>query len=88
MHYLNDNYWTKIELLQGTMLSDFTGIIDRIEALHDSKWANVFFLHRLMDILDKNDSLLISGILIFIMMSIAVLSLVKEIRERRPNKNT
>ena len=88
MHYINDNYWTKIELLQGTILSDFTGIINRIEALHGSKWANVFFLHPLMDIIDKNDSLLISGILIFIMMAIAAFFLVKEILERHPNRNS
>ncbi len=88
MHYLNDNYWTKIKLLQGTILSDFTGIISRIEALHDSKWANVFFLHRLMDIIDKNDSLLISGILIFIMMSVAAFFLVKEIIERRTSRRS
>lgn len=88
MRHLNDNYWMKIKPLQGTILSDFTGIINRIEALHDSKWANVFFLHRLMDIIDKNDSLLISGILIFIMMSVAAFFLVKEILEHHPNRNT
>lgn len=88
MRHLNDNYWMKIKPLQGTILSDLTGIINRIEALHDSKWANVFFLHRLMDIIDKNDSLLISGILIFIMMSVAAFFLVKEILEHHPDRNT
>lgn len=88
MRHLNDNYWMKIKPLQGTILSDLTGIINRIEALHDSKWVNIFFLHGLMDVIDKNDSLLISGILIFIMMSAAAFFLVKEILEHHPNRNT
>ena len=83
MYHLNDNYWTKIELFKGTILADFTVIINCIEALHESNWANIFFLHRLMDIVDKNDRPWISGILIFIMLSIAVFFLVKEIIERR-----
>ncbi len=86
MYYLNDDYWTKIELFEGTILSDFTVIINRIEALHESNWANIFFLHRLMDIVDKNDSHLISGVLIFIMLSIAAFFLVKEIIERRTRR--
>ena len=81
MHSLNEKYWTKIELFKGTIFADFTVIINGIEALHESNWANIFFLHRLMDIVDKNDSLLISGILIFIMLSIAAFFLVKEIIE-------
>ena len=88
MHYLNDNYWTKIEPLQGTILSDFTVIINRIEALHESNWANIFFLHRLMDIVDKNDSPLTSGILIFIMLSVAAFFVVKEIIERRTSRRS
>lgn len=88
MRYLNDKYWTKIKPLQRTILSDFTGIINRIEALHESKWANVFFLHRLMDIIDKKDSPLISGVFIFIMISIAAFFLIKEILEHHPNRNT
>ena len=88
MHYFNDNYWTKIELFKGTILSDFTGIINRIEVLHEIKMANIFFLHRLMDIVDKNDSPLISGILIFIMLSLSAFFVVKEIIEERTSRQS
>ena len=43
MQHLNDDYWTRIELFKGTTLSDFTTIINHIEALHESSWANIFF---------------------------------------------
>ncbi|MFC1898784.1 hypothetical protein ACFLXP_00405 [Chloroflexota bacterium] len=86
MYHLNDNYWMKIELFKGTVLSDFTVIINRIEALHESNWANIFFLHRLIDIVDKNDRLWISGILIFVMISIAAFYTVREIVESRTSR--
>ena len=86
MHYLNEGYWMKIELFKGTVLSDFTVIINRIETLHESNWANIFFLHRLMDIADKNDRPWISGILIFVMLSIAAFFTVKEIVENRTSR--
>ena len=57
MHSLNDRYWTKIESFRGTTFSDLTGIINGMEALHESNWANIFFLHKLMDTVDTNDSL-------------------------------
>ena len=86
MHYLNDGYWMKVGLFKGTILSDFTIIINRIEALHESNWANIFFLHRLIDIVDKNDRPWISGMLIFIMLSMATFFTVKEIVESRTTR--
>ena len=86
MHYLNDNYWTKIGLFEETILADFTVLINRIDALHESNWANIFFLHRLMDIVDRNDSILISGILVLFMFLTAAYFLVKEIIEIRTNR--
>lgn len=88
MHSLNDRYWTKIESFRGTIFSDLTGVINGMEALHESNWANIFFLHSLMDTVDRNDSLLISGIFIFIMISIAGVFVVKEIIERRISRRS
>ncbi|MFC1958086.1 hypothetical protein ACFLVQ_00775 [Chloroflexota bacterium] len=87
MRYLNDKYWIKIELFRGTIISDFTVLINRIEALHQSNWANIFFLHRIMDIADNNDSALVSGVLIFCMISLTAFFLMKEIIQQRLHKN-
>ncbi len=86
MHYLNNGYWMKVELFKGTILSDFTTVINRIEALHESNWANIFFLHRLIDIVDINDRLWASGMLIFVMISITAFFTVREIVESRTSR--
>ena len=86
MHYFNDNYWTKINLFRQIALPDLTVFIDRMYAFHASRWANICFLHQLMDVLDKRDSVLISGALVLAMVLIISGALMLEIIERRISK--
>jgi hypothetical protein len=67
MHRFNDRCWVRISLFQQTALPDLTGFINRVDAFHHSRWANICFFHQFMDIIDRNDSALASGALIFIM---------------------
>jgi len=83
LHYFNDKYWTKIGILQQTGVSDLTGLITRMEAYHDSRWANICFFHQVLDVVDKNDSLLVSGVLVFIMAVVVSFLLIKELQELR-----
>jgi len=87
MHYFNDNYWTKINFFRQIALPDLTVFIDRMYAFHASRWANICFFHRLMDVLDKRDSVLISGALVLAMVLIISGALMLEIIERRTSKH-
>lgn len=83
LQYLNDKYWTGFGLFQPTRFHDLTGYINKLKAFHDSPWANACFFHRYLDIVDKNDSLVVSGVLIFTMLLVATLLLLRDLRERR-----
>jgi hypothetical protein len=82
-HFFNTNIWSRIGLFQGTRIADLGGAIQLVEALHNSKWANVFFFHQTMDVIDKNDSAIVSGVLVLIMAALTSLFLVLEWQERR-----
>ena len=86
MRYFNDNYWTKINLFRQITPPDLTVFIDRMYAFHASRWANICFFHQLMDVLDKRDSVLISGALVLAMVLIISGALMLEIIERRISK--
>ncbi len=81
LHYFNDNYWMKINL------PDLTVFIDRMHAFHNSGWANICFFHRLMDVLDKHDSVLVSGVLVLAMVLIISVALMRETIERRTSQH-
>lgn len=83
MRRFNDKYWTRTSLFHQTVLSDLTGLIDRIEAFHHSRWANICFFHRFMDISDKNDSALVSGALVLVMAAVALFISLRELQQRR-----
>ena len=83
MHYFNKEYWMKIGFIQQTRFSDLTGIINRINAFHDSRWANICFFHQFMDVTDKNDSPLVSGVLILVTALIVSYILVSDLQKRR-----
>jgi len=86
MRYFNDNYWTKINLFRQITPPDLTVFIDRMYAFHASRWANICFFHQLMDVIDKRDSVLISGVLVLAMVLIISGALMLEIIERRISK--
>jgi len=81
LHYFNDNYWTKITP------TDLTVFIDRMHAFHDSGWANICFFHQLVDVIDKHDSVLVSGVLVLAMVLIISVALMREIIERHTSKH-
>ena len=87
LHYFNDNYWTKINLFHQITPPDLTVFIDRMHAFHDSGWANICFFHRLMDVIDKHDSVLVSGVLVLVMVLSISVGLMCEIIERRTSKH-
>lgn len=85
-HFFNTNVWSRIELFQGTRIADLSGIIRLIEAFHNSKWANFFFFHQFLDVTDKNDSVLVSGLLVFLMAAVTSFLFFLEWQERRKLK--
>ena len=87
LHYLNDNYWTKISLFQQIRLPDLTVFIDRIHPFHNSFWANICFFHQLIDVTDKNDSILVSAALIVAMTLIVSVTFIRDFQERHTGKN-
>lgn len=87
LHHFNDNYWTKINLFHQITLPDLTVFIDRMHVFHDSRWANICFFHQLMDVIDKRDSVLVSGALVLAMVLIISVALMHEITERRTSKH-
>lgn len=86
MQYFNDNYWTKINLFHQIRSPDLTVFINLMGAFHGSRWANICFFHPLMDAIDNNDSLLVSGVLVLIMALIALFIFMKELQERHTSK--
>jgi len=86
MQYFNDNYWTKINLFHQIKPPDLTVFINLMRAFHGSRWANICFFHQLMDAIDNNDSVLVSGVLVLIMVLIASFIFMKELQERHASK--
>ena len=82
----NDNYWVKINLFGLIRAPDLTALINRIPVFHVSPWANICFFHQLMDVIDKNDSVLVSALLILVMVLIVSATFLRELRERRANQ--
>lgn len=85
-HFFNTNIWSRIELFQGTRLADLSGMIKLIEAFHGSKWANFCFFHQFLDVADKNDSAIVSGLLAFSMAVTTLILSLLEWQERRKIK--
>ena len=87
MHHFNDNYWRKISLFQHVRLPDLTVFINLIRAFHNSLWANICFFHQLMDVIDKNDSILVSAVLILAMVLIVSVTSIREFQDRHSSRN-
>ena len=83
LHYINDHFWTKIGLFAKIGVPSLTRFVNRISAFHDSPWANICFLHRLMDTVDTADSLLASSALVVVMLAVVSIILVRELQEQR-----
>jgi len=58
--------------------------INFLSVFHDSRWANISFLHRALDIVDDADSTVISSVFVILMLIIVSIALIREIRESRP----
>jgi len=90
LYYIN-KYWTKIALFENTRFSDLTGFItgfiNRLNAFHHSQWANINYFHQFMDVTDKNDSIVVSGLLVFIMLGVVLFLSFREFRERRSRRS-
>ena len=54
------------------MVPDISQFTARFKSLHDSVWANLFFLHQIMDRLDINDSIWVSGSLVGLMIVLMI----------------
>jgi len=85
-YFFNTNIWSRINLFNETRIADLSGMIRLVEAFHDSKWANFFFFHQFIDVADKNDSVLISGLLVFLMAALTSFLFFLEWQERRKLK--
>jgi len=85
-HFFNTNIWPRIALFQGTRIGDLSIVIRLIEAFHNSKWANIFFFHLFLDVTDKHDSVLVSGLLVFLMAAVTSFLFFLEWQERRKLK--
>lgn len=88
MRSFNDNYWVKINLFGQIRAPDLTALINRIPVFHVSPWANICFFHQLMDVIDKNDSVLVAALLVLVMAVIASATFLKELRERRTSQHS
>ena len=84
--HFNDKYWTRLAILQETGFSDLSGVISHIEAFHDSRWADICFLHRVMDTVDKNDRPLVSAMLVLAMVLVVAYVFLRELTERRRHR--
>ena len=83
LHYFNDNYWIKIGRFLRIGVPDLTVFINLIHAFHNSHWANICYFHQLMDIIDKGESPLLSGVLVLTMILIVSFIFMRELQEQR-----
>ena len=51
LKFINVRYWTKLGL------PNLDRFINLLSAFHDSRWANISFLHHVLDIVDHTDSI-------------------------------
>ena len=86
LRYFNDKYWTRITILKEAKFSDLSWFISRIEAFHNSRWADICFLHKVMDTVDRNDRPLVSAMLILSMAIVVSYVFLRELDERRRHK--
>ena len=77
LKFINVRYWTRLGL------PNLDRFINLLSAFHDSRWANISFLHRALDIVDDTDSIVISSAFLVLMLVIVSMTLVREIRERK-----
>ncbi|MFC1872258.1 hypothetical protein ACFLYV_00845 [Chloroflexota bacterium] len=82
IHYIN-TYWMKFTLFENTRFSDLTVFINRLNTFHNDPLANINYFHQFMDVVDKNDSVLVAGALVFIMLGTVILLSFKDFREQR-----
>ncbi|MDO8577909.1 MAG: hypothetical protein Q7R50_01875 [Dehalococcoidales bacterium] len=67
------------------MLPDLCNFIPLLVGFHNSRWANIFFLHYSMDfIIDPRDSILASAVLVGFMMTLMLILLADDFWERYP----
>ncbi len=77
LKFINVRYWTRLGL------PDLDRFINLLSVFHDSRWANMSFLHRTLDIVDDTDSIVTSSALVVLMLIVVSMTLVREIRERK-----
>ena len=77
LKFINVRYWTKLGL------PNLDRFINLLSGFHDSRWANISFLHHVLDIVDDTDSIVISSALIVLMLIIVSMTLVRETRESK-----
>lgn len=65
------------------MVPDLAQFTARLQSLHDSIWANLFFFHELMDRLDVHDSIWVSGALVGLMIVLMVTLWASDIWQRQ-----
>ncbi|MFC1945201.1 hypothetical protein ACFLWF_00440 [Chloroflexota bacterium] len=82
IHYIN-TYWMKFALFENTRFSDLTVFVNRLNTFHNDPLANINYFHQFMDVVDKNDSVLVAGALVFIMLGTVILLSFKDFREQR-----
>ena len=69
-------------LLRRLKVPGHTIFISYAHAFHASRWANICFFHQFMDSIDKNDSVLVAGALVFIMAATVSVIFIRELQER------
>ena len=54
------------------MIPDLSKFTTRLQSLHDSIWANLFFFHELMDRLDVSDGIWVSAAFVGLMIVLMI----------------
>ncbi len=65
------------------MIPDLAQFVGRLRSFHNSAWANIFFFHHIMDVLDRNDSIWVSGALVGFMVTLMLTLLASDFWHRR-----
>jgi len=65
------------------MIPDLAEFVVRLQSFHNSAWANVFFFHQIMDVLDINDSAWVSGAFVGFMVTLMITLLASDFWHRR-----
>lgn len=81
------NNFGVLAIITGTwaMIPDIAKLIPSLKGLHDTEWANLFFLHKLLDVVDKQDSVWVSAGFVGLMLIIALTLVTDEFWEKHSN---